>query len=58
MRDGSFYEGEWVEGERTEGKWVSADRKSEYSGSWKGAARHGHGTLLVEGLLQNTGTIL
>lgn len=55
MKDGSFFEGSWVDGERKEGRWVAGDRQSEYSGFWRGACRHGQGTLLVEGRFQYTG---
>lgn len=53
--DGSYYEGRWVAGERTTGKFVSADGSSEYSGAWKGDARHGQGVLFVKGLFKYTG---
>lgn len=52
---GSFFEGEWKAGSRVKGRWVSADRRQEYLGDWKGSVRHGQGTLHVEGLLQYTG---
>jgi hypothetical protein len=55
MKGGSFYEGSWMEGERVEGRWVAADKRSEYSGQWKGAVKHGQGTFLVEGVFQYTG---
>lgn len=57
MKDGSFFEGTWKDGQRVFGKWVSADRKQEYLGSWKGEVRHGEGTLHIEGLLQYAGSI-
>lgn len=57
LKDGSFYEGSWKEGQRKHGKWVSADRKEEYRGDWLEDKRHGTGTVHIQGLLQYTGEI-
>lgn len=48
-QDGSYYEGEWAEGERTMGKLVSADGAYEYSGGWADNQRHGYGVMYQVG---------
>ena len=50
--DGTYFEGEWLEGGRVRGKLVAGDGSSEYTGGWRGDQRHGHGVLFqvcVEG---------
>ncbi|GAB4815949.1 hypothetical protein N2152v2_002995 [Parachlorella kessleri] len=45
LQDGSYFEGEWADGQRVKGKAVSADGSFEYSGGWKGELRHGYGVM-------------
>lgn len=56
--DGSFYEGEWVNGERVHGKFVSFDGSEEYSGQWKGDKRHGQGVFYSRGGFKYAGNVL
>jgi len=45
LQDGSYFEGDWKDGQRVKGKAVSADGSFEYSGGWKGELRHGYGIM-------------
>lgn len=53
--DGSYYEGHWAAGERVKGTLVSADGSAEYTGDWRGNARHGQGVQFHKGLYKYTG---
>ncbi|QDZ21659.1 hypothetical protein HOP50_06g41860 [Chloropicon primus] len=48
--DGSYYEGEYKQGQRTKGKFVSSDESIEYTGGWKDNMRHGFGTFFQNGV--------
>lgn len=53
--DGSFYEGEWTEGQRIRGRLLAVDGSEEYSGEWKGDKRHGQGVQYRRGVFKYAG---
>ncbi len=53
--DGSYYEGEFGNGQRAKGRFVSADGTLEFVGSWWKDRQHGQGVLIQKNVLKYTG---
>lgn len=57
LTDGSWYEGDWADGQRTTGTLHEADSNATYKGQWEDMQPHGQGTYYIPGVLRYTGEL-